>query len=290
MRSFVFLIFWVFLAITALSFAGAVHAAGDSLAVFRHWWAGALVLSSCLLLIWPRRVVALAGLATGGAALATVAATYLGGDAPGAYSLYQKNLLYRANSPNRIIRDIRATDPDFITLEEISGDNRALYWILAKESGAALKCKFSAVGDVAVLSRFPIVEGSERCMGNRGAAAMQVVTPDGPVWLLAVHLNWPYPHEQTDQVDQLVASMGFIDGPAILAGDFNMVPWSNTVSRLESVTGATRAGGAKGTYELYRPRVTLPIDHILVPSGRGAIETRPLLGSDHLGLVLRFDL
>ena len=34
----------------------------------------------------------------------------------------------------------------------------------------------------------------------------------------------------------------------------------------------------------------LPVDHVLVPGGRGVSALRPLLGSDHFGVLLRFDL
>ena len=199
-------------------------------------------------------------------------------------------MLYHANSPKRIIRDIRALQPDFITLQEVLGENRDMYFNLSRDMAAANLCKFSVVGDVAVLSRWPLVEGSQHCLGNLGAAAMQVATPDGPVWVIAVHLHWPFPHGQAAQVDLLAKEMEFLDGPVVLAGDFNMVPWSHTVARLETASGTKRAGPAIGTYDLIGPSVVLPIDHVLVPSGRGTLESRPLLGSDHLGLLLRFDL
>lgn len=283
--------FWLFLGLSGLSFAGALHGAADSLAVFRHWWAAALALFSVALYFAGRPRIAILGLIGAGLAIGSVAMSYRnGGGVSGPYSLYQKNLLFHANSINRVIKDIRAQSPDFITLQEIAGENRALYWILAGENAAAQICEFSTVGDVAVLSRWPMVAGSGHCLGNQGAAAMKVTTPAGPVWLVSVHLHWPFPHGQAEQVSHLIASMDFLDAPVILAGDFNMVPWSHTVAALENVTGSKRAGPAIGTYELFGPNVILPIDHVLVPSGRGALETRPLLGSDHLGLLLRFDL
>lgn len=291
LRGFALLGFWLFFGATALSFAGVLHGVGDSFAVFRHWWSGGLAVCSLGLLYKSVRGLALVGIAAAGLSIATVASSYLGGsDAPGQYSIYQKNLLFHAFSPNRVIRDIRTLSPDFITLEEIQGENRALYWILAKEYGAGHRCAFTAVGDVAVVSRWPMIEGSGQCMGNQGAAAMQVETPDGPVWVVAVHLHWPYPHQQAQQVARLVEQMEFLESaPVVLGGDFNMVPWSHTMAQLQAVTGSKRAGPTLATFDLFRPRVRLPIDHILVPSGRGQLETRPLLGSDHSGLFLRFD-
>jgi len=34
----------------------------------------------------------------------------------------------------------------------------------------------------------------------------------------------------------------------------------------------------------------LPIDHVLTPRGTGTVELRPRLGSDHYGVLVRFDL
>ncbi len=291
MRKLVLTVFWSSLLLTVASFGGALHGLGDSLAVFRHVWAVALAISSPLLL---RGRLRLAGLGIGAAVLlAAPLASGLVRDAgagTGRYRLYQKNLRYDGKDRQAIIDDILAADPDFVTLQEISFANRQILRALADRYPYSLLCEFENVGSVAILSRFAPVEGSPACV-DEGAAAIKVITPDGPVWAVALHLLWPFPFDQRGQVDRLVSNLGFLDAPVVLGGDFNMVAWSDTMRRIEAATGSRHAGPAIYTFRLNEaPFFRLPIDHILVPSGRGRLERRPLAGSDHYGILLSFDL
>ncbi len=291
MRKLVLTIFWSSLLLTAASFGGALHGLGDSLAVFRHIWAVALAISSLLLL---RGHLRLAGLGVGAVVLlAAPLANGLVRDAgagTGRYTLYQKNLRYDGKDRQAIIDDILAANPDFVTLQEISFANREILRALAERYPSSLLCEFENVGSVAILSRFALVEGSQTCV-QEGPAAIKVTTPDGPVWAVALHLLWPFPFDQRGQVNQIVRNLGFLDAPVVLGGDFNMVAWSDTMRRIEAATGSRHAGKAIFTFRLNEaPFFRLPIDHVLVPSGRGRLERRPLAGSDHYGILLSFDL
>ncbi len=285
-------VFWTSLLLTVASFGGAVHGLGDSLAVFRQVWAIGLSVSSLFLLRGHLRLAGLGALVLIILA-APFGAAWVSADQTvgGRYSHYQKNLRYDGRSRQAIIDDILAADPDFITLEEISVHNMMIFDALAEKYPTSLFCRFTGVGGVGVLSKFPLVEGGKNCVGEQGPAAIKVTTPDGPVWTVALHLHWPYPYSQREQVSGIVNSLGFLDAPVVLGGDFNMVPWSDTMRRIEKATGSKRAGRVLFTFRSKRmPLLRLPIDHVLVPSGRGKIERRPMLGSDHFGVLLRFDL
>jgi endonuclease/exonuclease/phosphatase (EEP) superfamily protein YafD len=290
-RRLIWAVFWVSLVLLAASFGGAVHPGGDSLAVFRHWWAVALGISSLLLLRGHWRIAALGGFATVlGAAPMAIGYLDANRDGAGAYALYQKNLRYDGGDRAGIIDDILTIAPDFVTLEEVSRPNRVIFDTLAKQCTSSLYCDFTGVGGVAVLSKWPAVAGARTCVGQRGAAVMQVRTPAGPVWVVAVHLHWPYPHGQPRQVARLVGELAALEGPIVLGGDFNMVPWSATLRKFERATGSQRAGRVYRTFVHKGSPLRLPIDHVLVPGGRGVLALRPLLGSDHFGLLARFDL
>ena len=291
MRRLIVAVFWVSLVLLAASFGGAAHPGGDSLAVFRHWWAVSLGISSLLILRGQWRIGALGAFATVLGA-APMAIGYLEQNRPeaGAYALYQKNLRYDGGDRAGIIDDILAMAPDFVTLQEVSRPNRVIFDTLAKQFASSLYCDFTGVGGVAVLSRWPAVEGARTCAGNQGVAAMQVRTPAGPVWVVAVHLHWPYPHAQPQQVARLMGELAVLEGPIVLGGDFNMVPWSSTLRKFERATGSQRAGRVYRTFVHKGSPLRLPIDHVLVPGGRGVSALRPLLGSDHFGVLLRFDL
>ncbi len=154
-----------------------------------------------------------------------------------------------------------------------------------KDTGAPM------VGGVAVASIWPVVEGSRICGDLDGMAAMQVKTPAGPIWVISLHLHWPYPHRQPVQVRRLIPQIEALQGRKIIGGDFNMVPWSATLRRIEAASGSKRIGYPHKTFPMFDGGLRLPIDHTLVPDTRlYQTKMRPLLGSDHHGLFAEFRL
>ena len=282
----------------AASFAGMLHPAGDSLAVFRAPLAGVLALSA-LLAGGPGWGAA--ALVVGAAALAPQIAPRLARGAPGPFVHYQQNLRYDLATPERVLADIAAAGPDTITLQEVSARNRetVLEPLRASHPHQAF-CEAGAVGGVAVASRWPILEapgcGAVHYGGGRGPegdglAALRVDAPGGPLWVASVHLTWPWPEPQALQAATLVPRLAALGGDVLLAGDFNMVRWSHRLRALARAARARVAGHAPITFVRTRPPVPLwlAIDHVLVPEGaRGRVEARPDTGSDHRALVLRW--
>ena len=293
-RQFGMLIFLAPLVLLLGSHLGGLHPLGDSLAVFRGPLA-IIGLVSVLLLVWLRfRPLALVGgLLVGWSAYSILEPKFefsAALDTP--YSLYQKNMLFKMPTVDPVKDDILDKSPDFITLQEVSAKNRAL---LAKISGqypSQQYCSSPTVAEVAVASKWPMVEGSALCNPNLGLAIMQVITPDGPVWVVSLHLIWAYPFSQAAQVTAMLPTLEALDGPVVLGGDFNMVPWSHTMRVITSATGTQRIGAPKYTFPLFEGLYTLPIDHVLISDNTHPAETwmRPQLGSDHFGLLARFYL
>ena len=137
-----------------------------------------------------------------------------------------------------------------------------------------------------MLTRLPVVQGSETCAD--GLAALQVQLEDRAVWVVSVHLSWPWPYDQQAQVDALVPVLAGLEGSVLMAGDFNMVGWGHAVKRLARAMGGLQAGPTGGSYLGFAPVLRLPIDHAFAPNG-GRITFRPALGSDHLGLFAELE-
>ena len=127
MRSRKLAVFWVSLVLLAGSFGGALHGLGDSLAVFRQLWAVLLSVASVLLLRGHLRV-ALLGFGAVALGITPMLAGYLQPlqATGGGYSLYQKNLLFKAENQTDIVTDILSREPDFVTLQEVSHENRVV--------------------------------------------------------------------------------------------------------------------------------------------------------------------
>ena len=279
---------WALIALAAVlaGYGGALHPAGDSLAVFRVPLA---LLGGLALLVWrPRGAVTLAGL--GVVALAVLPRLWAlspvqAGQTPG-LSVYQKNLLFTLRDPGPLVADIRARAPDIVTLQEVSTRNRAVLAALRAEYPHQHYCDFRAVGGTAVLSRWPAVPDSAFCA--RGVTGLQLETPAGRVRAMSLHLSWPWPHGQAEQLAEIIPLLRGQGGPVVIGGDFNAVAWSRAVARVEAASGTRRAGHEAATFALPYGGMGVPIDHVLASGAApGTIEVLDRLGSDHRGVLAR---
>ena len=286
----------VLVAVTALAFllllagfGARLHPAGDTIGVFRVplaviTMAGALVLWRPLPATLPVALIAAAALVP-----------HLPGPAPEEpaepmLTLYQQNLLYSRTDHAAFVGEIRRQAPDVITLQEVSEQNVAIIDAL---SDLYPHRKFCPVGDrfgEAVLSRLPIEGDSVDCLPGGSLALLRVRTEAGPVWIGSVHLNWPWPRGQAREVDKLLPVLEGLEGPVLLAGDFNAVPWSHTVRRMARAIGARRAGPGGASFVLPFIHLPVTIDHIVAPEGfDGGAKVMPRLGSDHRGVFAWLD-
>jgi endonuclease/exonuclease/phosphatase (EEP) superfamily protein YafD len=126
--------------------------------------------------------------------------------------------------------------------------------------------------------------------------------PGGGVFsVIAVHLVWP-----TRRLQEPTAAMllEFLDSyprdRLIVAGDFNLTPWSFALQGIDKRLGLERRDRAMFSWParmsprspLSWPTPLLPIDHLY--AGRDwrlvSLRSGPLLGSDHYPLVARLAL
>lgn len=269
------------LAMLAATYAGALHPAGDSLAVGRPVLAAVILLAGLVL----RGRTGWTAAAIGALALIPMLwdARPRPEVAPG-ITVYQKNLLFRLDDPAAIIADIREHDPDIVLLAELSDRNLAIPRALHNTLPHQEICPAHAVGAVAILSRWPL--GDVDCRTGTGAVAARVETPAGPLTAAALHLYWPWPSLQPAQVAGLLPWLSALPRPAVIGGDFNAVPRSRAVARIAAATGTRRAGPLRPSFIL-QGVLPITIDHVLVPGGWSARALmRPGLGSDHRGQLV----
>lgn len=270
----------------AAGYLGWLHPLGDSLSVGRGLAAAAVLVLAVFASFAGLRMAAfvsmLLAMLTGGQVL--LAYTWPG--LPGSYTLYQKNMLFRNADLSVLAKDIRDTHPTIVTLQEVLPENRAWMETLTDILPHQLLCPGGRVGGPAILTQLPVVKRTEVC--GPGLAAMQVVggTADNPerFWIVSVHLHWPWPYQQADHVQLLLPILDKFQGPAVMAGDFNMVRWANSVKRMSDILGVKAAGPMTGSYVGLSGLLPLPIDHVFSTLG-GRVAPRPAAGSDHLGLL-----
>ncbi|MEM6972726.1 MAG: endonuclease/exonuclease/phosphatase family protein [Pseudomonadota bacterium] len=276
-------------------YAGALHPLGDSLSVLRLPAAVALLVFGLIALGLRARV--LGGLAAGAAMLSLggMTRTVLPTDGlthrptDTALILYTKNLSFRLTDPGPVLGDIAATGASLLTLQELSATNGGAMDRLGPVWMARHRCVFTAGLDVGVAARWPVAPGGTRCA--HGMAAVHLQGPDGPFWLVSLHLHWPWPYRQPEQLSRLLpalAALAATGDPLVIGGDFNAMPWSSAVDAVARASATRRLGPAHRSFEIAGMYV-LPIDHVLA-AGQGRVTRRPLFGSDHAGLLARVDL
>jgi len=284
---------WLPLLALVLGLGGTIHPAADSLAVFRQPL-GLLVLAfAVLLLLLGARWRGFSSLAIAGVALMTTLPPASPAPSGGqVVRVYQKNLMALLTGPKRLIEDIRASGADIVTLQEVNDRNMAVVEALSDLYPYQAICPFIATGGQAVLSKFPAVGPEIPCESKRGLAGMLVDTGRHRIWAVSMHLHWPWPYGQPDQVQWIESFLSTLDEPIVLGGDFNMVPWSATVQNIALAGSMERAGQAGQSFTLPDIRLSIPIDHVLMPAGSNAAhsELRPQFGSDHKGVFTRFEL
>jgi len=275
----------------AAGYLGWLHPLGDSLSVGRGVASAAVLVLAVFASFAGLRMAAfvsmLLALLTGGQVLLA----YSWPGLPGTYVVYQKNVLFKNAELPALAADMRATNPAIITLQEVLPKNRAWMETLQDAWPHQLLCPGGTVGGTAILTRLTPVEGTAFC--GPGLAAMQVVggTADNPerFWIVSVHLHWPWPYRQAEHVRLLLPILDKLQGPAIMAGDFNMVRWANSVRDMSDILGVRPAGPTMGSYVGLSSVLPLPIDHVFATQG-GRVSLRPAKGSDHLGLLAEVGL
>ena len=111
-----------------------------------------------------------------------------------------------------------------------------------------------------------------------------------------VHLSNPVydpPSHHTSEAASLASLVKRFDGLVVLAGDFNMTPFSARYGTLLGKTRLRRAeGGLNTTWPAILTPLGLSLDHVMIGKGIGnaTMRTGPRLGSDHLPVVGTFDL
>ena len=281
------------------SFAAPLSPLADSVAHFR------LHLLGCLTILIPLLSILRAGRVAAGAGAVILVAALVGlrpawpmagatAKTRGEITILQLNLLYRNLSPEAVLALIDREKPDVIAFQEVSRANRPLLEALRENYPHQQLCAFAGVGGVAVLSRPPPAPGAARgCAKEGGLAWLRVATPKGPVTAASLHLHWPYPFGQREQIDRLAPLFNTLPAPVLLGGDFNAAPWSHAAARVAQSTRTRILPGLRFTFHFSLQRrslpIGMPIDHVLADPvfSPASLSVSEPVGSDHRAVTAR---
>jgi endonuclease/exonuclease/phosphatase (EEP) superfamily protein YafD len=208
--------------------------------------------------------------------------------------LIQFNTLFSNPAPDRSLTWIKSEKPDFIMLQEVSSKTLAIYDGLAESMPYGALCKFAPVGGVAVRSKFPLI--GQGCVEKQGLVWMRADVNGTRISFASVHLHWPWPFKQAKQIEWMQESLKAIPRPVVLTGDFNAAAWSEAVSKVAMASDTRLVPGLRFTLRMgprpIGPIAFMPIDHVMMPDRFvvGNIAVGPALGSDHLPVVVTFEV
>ena len=214
--------------------------------------------------------------------------------------LYSANLFYLNNDTARVRRSIEAADADIVVLIELARDPALrIDELLAGYPYRAASMRLDQTRGPSrsvIASRWPLTARVDPPDGLHAVAAT-ARTPLGPIHVVGVHLTrpWPFQHSwgqisQTMALDSVVEEM---DGPVIVAGDFNSVSSARIGKQIRRDIGLRPAPGFPGTWPTDLPSALgITIDQIYASSALAFVSRRlgQPTGSDHRPVVTEITL
>jgi len=205
---------------------------------------------------------------------------------------------------------IEAEDPDIIVLQEYFGEQATdLHPRLLATYPFFTRCRGGKRANLGLYSRIPFEQVQDGACPNNAYVTNRTghilarfqLPGDKAFSVLTTHMDWPLPVErQREQLASLSEVIADVEGPLIVAGDFNSTPWSYALRAFVSSNGLVRETVNLVTYPLrwhyfgaWRDTVPfLPLDHVMT---RGGVVVHELhagqrTASDHLPVVFTFSV
>lgn len=188
------------------------------------------------------------------------------------------------------------TAPDVAIVMETTGVGRYLDRI-ATVLPYRVGCEAAASCDLSIHSRHPIEFSAMEPMApfRLERRAIVRINVDGqPVTIVGVHLSKPYFDEASwVELDQIGRTLSRLEGPVILAGDFNAAPWSNPLVALARREQLEPGPWMPASWPVVAGPLGVPIDNIFARGG-AHIETleagESSFGSNHRPILARVSI
>lgn len=206
--------------------------------------------------------------------------------------LMQLNIASRNRKFDEVMGLVKAQQPDVITLQEVTRAAWPMLETLKRDYPTQLACRTNGRGNVVILSKWPSLSQDEslQCTENNRFGWLRLNVDGTPISVASLHLYWPYPYHQPEQVEALLPLIENMPKPVLIGGDFNASAWSANVLKIASASKTDIIAGLRLSLRLkirsWLPRLVLPIDHVLVPKeGKARAVLGSNVGSDHLPVI-----
>jgi endonuclease/exonuclease/phosphatase (EEP) superfamily protein YafD len=257
-----------------------------ALAFRRHWRAFAALAAAGTVSAWA--VAPYLPLELGPAEVMPQAAT-------SRIKILSVNISFRQFSPRRLLELIREANPDVVVAQELTPYAAEVLADLDNSFINHFKLPADGPYGIAVWSRLELETVGPFALGRQPAIEARVRAPGGTFTLLGVHLNAPTGPRRAAarnaELIELARRSAAIDGPLIVAGDFNITPYSPLFQDwlvASKLTDTRRHRTPSVSWPAVLPIFGIPIDHVAVSRELAILSHRrlPNFGSDHYGVLV----
>lgn len=210
-------------------------------------------------------------------------------------SVMSFNVLTGNPTPEAARDAILARQPDIAFIMETPGIEMYL-GELAQTFPYRAGCDDAETCDLSILSKVPLANVEVIRIGpiRRKRLVLAQAEIDGvAVTLVGLHLTKPYFDDASqDELRRALALIRKVEGPIILAGDFNAAAWSGDIAAFAAAAELVPPPQHPATWPVELGGLGVPIDNMFT-RGPALIETiaaQPAYGSNHLGLLARVSL
>lgn len=205
------------------------------------------------------------------------------------------NVSYRQFSARRLLEIIREADPDVLVVQELTPHAES---VLAElDTAFPHHRKFIAPGPsgIGLWSRYELESGATIAIGRRPAIEARVRGPSSSFTVIGVHLSAPVTRRRAaarnQELTALAGRIAAIEGPLVVAGDFNVTPYSPYFAEWLEATGfedSRRGRTLSASWPTMLPVVGIPIDHVAVNDEFAILSHHrlPNFESDHYGVLV----
>ena len=276
----------------------------DNTTHFRMQYLAVTVVLLCLLAL-RRRWRACLVLAAAGAVSAAAIAPYLPlRAAPGVsetpvIKVLTVNVSFRQFSTRRLLEIIREADPDVVVAQELTPYAEGVLAPLDTSFVHSFKMPAEGPYGIAIWSRLEFEYAGPFALARQPSIEARVRAPGGTFTLFGVHLNAPTTPRRAAarnaELRALAARSAAVDGPLVVAGDFNLTPYSPFFGDWLAASGLTdtrRHRTPSVSWPALLPILGIPIDHVAVSPEFAILSHRrlPDFGSDHYGVLVELAL
>jgi endonuclease/exonuclease/phosphatase (EEP) superfamily protein YafD len=209
------------------------------------------------------------------------------------------NVSYQQFSAPRLLQIVREASPDVVVVQELTPHAERVLADLDTLFPHGLKFPAEGPYGIGLWSRFELESGVTFALGRVPALEARVLSPAGVFTIIGAHLSAPTAPlraaARNQQLRELGARSAAISGPLVVAGDFNVTPYSPYFLEWLDASGLTdtrRGRTLSVSWSTKLPIMGVPIDHVAVSSDFEILAHRvlPHFGSDHYGVLVEVAL